>query len=58
MLILQVFGDDLNYFGFQKNHFLDEVKQSIELDKVLAKLAQEKNVKVISRKFKAFFFFF
>lgn len=43
-----MFGDDLYYYGFQKsqNQFLDEVKESIELDKVLTKLIQEKTKKV------------
>ncbi|VBB31264.1 unnamed protein product, partial [Acanthocheilonema viteae] len=45
---IRMFGDDLYYYGFQKDQhqFLDEVKESIELDKVLAKLVQEKTKKL------------
>lgn len=43
-----MFGDDLHYYGFQKDHgqFLDEVKESFAIDRVLAKLMEEKTRKV------------
>uniref|UniRef100_A0A8R1Y3W3 Vitellogenin domain-containing protein n=1 Tax=Onchocerca volvulus TaxID=6282 RepID=A0A8R1Y3W3_ONCVO len=45
---MRMFGDDLQYCGFQRDHqrFLEEVKESIELDKVLTKLMQEKTKKL------------
>ncbi|EFO23596.1 hypothetical protein LOAG_04890 [Loa loa] len=45
---VRMFGDDLHYYGFQRDQhqFLEEVKESIEIDKVLAKLMQEKTRKL------------
>ncbi|KAM3718740.1 putative apolipophorin protein [Dirofilaria immitis] len=45
---VRMFGDDLHYYGFQRDQyqFLEEVKESIELDKVLSKLMQEKKKKL------------
>ncbi|VDO70600.1 unnamed protein product [Onchocerca flexuosa] len=57
---MRMFGDDLQYCGFQRDHrqFLDEVKESIELDRVLTKLMQEKTKKVKDRNCVALFFNF
>lgn len=43
-----MFGDDLYYYGFQKDQqqLLDEIKESIEVDRLLAKLTQGRTGKV------------
>ncbi|CAG9538789.1 unnamed protein product [Cercopithifilaria johnstoni] len=45
---IRMFGDDLYYYGFQKDQhqLLDVVKESIEFNKVLEKLIEEKTRKL------------
>ncbi|VDK85846.1 unnamed protein product [Litomosoides sigmodontis] len=45
---IRMFGDDLYYYGFQmdQEQLVNGVKESIELDKVLAKLVEEKVAKL------------
>ncbi|VDN05069.1 unnamed protein product [Thelazia callipaeda] len=47
-LHIRMFGDDLHYYSIERDDFMNVIKDNIELDKVLSRMAQE-TVKKISR---------
>lgn len=41
-----MFGDDLKYWAFEEDNFLSKLKEYLDLDKLLPKIAKEKSYTV------------
>uniref|UniRef100_A0A914ZTX6 Vitellogenin n=2 Tax=Parascaris TaxID=6254 RepID=A0A914ZTX6_PARUN len=42
-MYLRMFGDDLKYWAFEEDNFLSKLKEYLDLDKLLPKMAKEKS---------------